>query len=120
MDGLKSLESLDLSLNHLSGRIPQSLSLSTSMSYLNLSYNDLSGPIPTGNQLETFDSSMFQGNQKLCGAQIQKPCERDDSFETSNSDVRVKNVDWFYIGMVVGFVVGFWIICDTLFFKKTW
>ena len=45
---LRSLESLDLSRNQLFGPVPQSLSSLTFLSYLNLSFNNLSGEIPSG------------------------------------------------------------------------
>ncbi|KAH0453215.1 hypothetical protein IEQ34_017539 [Dendrobium chrysotoxum] len=42
----KSLLHMDLSTNHLTGRIPNSLSNCTSLKFLNLSYNALAGEIP--------------------------------------------------------------------------
>ncbi|KAL7601121.1 hypothetical protein Lser_V15G23874 [Lactuca serriola] len=65
---MKSLMSLDLSINHLSWMIPQSLSAWTFLSHLNLSHNNLSGRIPTGSQLQKLiDPSICVGNNELCG-----------------------------------------------------
>ncbi|OIT08742.1 PREDICTED: LRR receptor-like serine/threonine-protein kinase GSO2 [Nicotiana attenuata] len=70
---MKVLESLDLSENQLSGQIPQSLSSLSTLSFLNLSYNNLSGKIPVGTQLQSFNSSSFQGNE-LCGLPLLANC----------------------------------------------
>ncbi|KAL5710931.1 lysine--tRNA ligase [Ranunculus cassubicifolius] len=116
---LDSLESLDFSCNHLSGMIPPSISELHFLGYLDLSYNNLSGKIPNEHQLLTFNASSFEGNQGLCGAPLQKNCTEDNSDEPRDSDERMKEEDaWFYICVIMGFVVGFWIVC--LFFKKTW
>lgn len=29
-------------------------------------------------------------------------------------------IPWFYIGMGLGFIVGFWGVCGALLFKKAW
>ena len=77
---LKSLESLDLSRNQLFGPIPQSLSSLTFLSYLNLSFNNLSGEIPYGNQLQTInDLSIYKGNSLLSGPPLSTRCPREDT-----------------------------------------
>uniref|UniRef100_A0A0D9XT94 Leucine-rich repeat-containing N-terminal plant-type domain-containing protein n=1 Tax=Leersia perrieri TaxID=77586 RepID=A0A0D9XT94_9ORYZ len=61
---MKSLQSLDLSMNNISGEILPSLS-ETFLSTLDLSYNDLVGRIPQGDQLDTLypnNPSMYDGN----------------------------------------------------------
>eukprot|EP00257_Ricinus_communis_P024983 XP_025012397.1 systemin receptor SR160-like [Ricinus communis] len=64
---MRSLESLDLSYNHLVGSTPPSMSSLTSLSYLNLSYNNLSGQIPSTNQFLTFTGpSRYEGNPEFC------------------------------------------------------
>uniref|UniRef100_A0A2N9FT33 Uncharacterized protein n=1 Tax=Fagus sylvatica TaxID=28930 RepID=A0A2N9FT33_FAGSY len=119
---MKVLESVDLLQNHLSGEIPPSMSNLTFLSQLNLSYNNLSGKIPSSTQLQSFDALSYTGNPQLCGDPLpkctveEKPPKRtpigktEDHFENSN----------FYMGMGVGFPVGFWAICGILFFKRTW
>ncbi|KAK4781493.1 hypothetical protein SAY86_015595 [Trapa natans] len=66
---MRNLESLDLSVNQLSGSIPQSLSQLSFLSYLNLSFNHLSGRIP-GPQLSTFKGDSYSGNNGLCGTPL--------------------------------------------------
>jgi len=61
----KSLEFLDLSRNHLSGRIPSSLAHIDRLTWLDLTNNQLYGKIPIGTQLQTFDTSSFDGNFNL-------------------------------------------------------
>ncbi|KAL6659070.1 hypothetical protein ACP70R_003110 [Stipagrostis hirtigluma subsp. patula] len=123
---LLSLESLDLSNNKLSGQIPSSLSNLTSLSYLNFSYNNLSGMIPSGRQLDTLNadnpSSMYIGNSELCGPPIQKNCSGTDVSIHSNHRSKGQELDLmsFYLGLILGFVVGLWACFCALMFKKTW
>ena len=69
ISALRELESLDLSNNYLTGKIPSSQSDLTFLSYLNLSYNNnLSGRIPSGQQPQTLNNQyMYIGNPGLCG-----------------------------------------------------
>ncbi|XP_048423949.1 receptor-like protein EIX2 [Pyrus x bretschneideri] len=121
---LRWLETLDLSHNHLSGQIPQSLSSLTSLSHLDLSYNNLVGRFPTGNQLQTLNfSSIYVGNQWLCGVPLSTKCPEDDTFIAK--DAKEENEDgkdklWLYVSVVFGFIVGFWGVCGTLILKTSW
>ncbi|PQM40281.1 LRR receptor-like serine/threonine-protein kinase GSO1 [Prunus yedoensis var. nudiflora] len=121
---LRWLETLDLSNNRLFGQIPQSFSSLTSLSHLNLSYNNLSGRIPSGNQLQTLDdSSIYEGNKLLCGAPLSNKCPGDETLTATNakdSNADANDKLWFYVSMVLGFIVGFWGVCGTLFVKKSW
>ncbi|KAH7853373.1 hypothetical protein Vadar_001689 [Vaccinium darrowii] len=63
---MRHLESVDFSLNQLSGVIPSSMSSLSLLSHLNLSYNNLTGTIPSSTQLQSMTESSFLGN-KLCG-----------------------------------------------------
>ncbi|GKV48776.1 hypothetical protein SLEP1_g55569 [Rubroshorea leprosula] len=120
---LRLLETLDLSNNRLSGSIPASMSSMTFLSHLNLSYNDLSGSIPSTNQFQTFnDPSIFEGNPKLCGAPLQINCSihRSDAPDDKTDKGRNGENIWFYIGVVSGFVVGFWAVLGTLVIKRSW
>ncbi|CAL5011105.1 unnamed protein product [Urochloa decumbens] len=124
--GLESLESLDLSMNKLLGEIPSSLSNLTSLSYLNLSYNSLSGRIPTGHQLDTLNtdnpSSMYTGNSGLCGPPLQTVCSESGVLVHGyprNNSVELEPMS-FYLGLLLGFVVGLWMVCCALLFLKTW
>ncbi|KAI5332379.1 hypothetical protein L3X38_022508 [Prunus dulcis] len=123
---LRWLETLDLSHNQLSGHIPQNFSSLTFLSHLNLSYNNLIGNIPSGNQLQTLDDpSIYEGNPLLCGAPLSTICPGDDtrSRQTFTSEDHSKDENemfWFYVGMALGFIIGFWAVCGTLVLKKSW
>jgi hypothetical protein len=120
------LDSLDLSNNQLVGQIPLSISNLTSLSYLNLSYNNLSGRIPSGHQLDTLKAddpaSMYIGNPSLRGYPLPKVCPGDrpiqeDPLKWNEDDTTQMD---FHLGLIVGFLVGVWIIFVRFLFKKTW
>ncbi|KAK6230536.1 hypothetical protein QUC31_002054 [Theobroma cacao] len=121
---IRQLQSLDLSRNNFSGSIPSSLSEITFLSTLDLSYNYLSGKIPTGTQIQLFDPSTFSHNHALCGPPVTPNCS--GSAETPQGQPRRGQDDfdefrkWFYAGMGLGFIVGFWGICGALLFKRSW
>ncbi|KAI9092730.1 hypothetical protein K1719_027527 [Acacia pycnantha] len=120
---MKDLESLDFSHNHLHGNIPQSMSSLSFLSVLNLSYNNLSGKIPLGTQLQGFDAWSYTGNLELCGPPLQKNCtlpekpDKREHVEGNDDDAFLKSL---YLGMGVGFVVGFWLVCGSLFLHRAW
>ncbi|XP_031268182.1 receptor-like protein EIX1 [Pistacia vera] len=120
---MTSLESLDFSANQLTGEIPQVISGLTFLSHLNLSNNNLTGKIPTGTQLQSFDASSFVGND-LCGSPLPKNCTsivltpaHDHSGRKNGNE---HEVNWFYVGMALGFVVGFWSIIGPLLVNRRW
>jgi Leucine-rich repeat (LRR) protein len=111
---LQLLESLDLSNNELSGTIPSNLSTLTFLSDLNLSYNNLSGRIPTGHQLQVLDDpSIYEGNPNLCGFPLSIECTSNDINHPNmlNKEIRDDGNVSFYVGAIVGFLIGmccFW------------
>ena len=126
---LQWLETLDLSRNQLSGPIPPGMASLTLFNHLNLSYNNLSGRISTGNQLQTLDdSSIYRHNPALCGRPITAKCPGDDGTpnppcgddEGDDEDGAEVEINWFYMSMGTGFVVGFWGVCGTLVVKESW
>ncbi|KAL4625641.1 hypothetical protein ACB092_05G040200 [Castanea dentata] len=120
---MKELESIDLSRNHLSRKIPPSMSNLTFFSQLDLLYNNLSGRIPSSTQLQSFDALSYTGNPQLCGDPLPKNCivEEEPSNRTPTGRAEDHSEKYsFYIGLGVGFAVGFWAICRVLFFKRTW
>ncbi|KAL3753566.1 hypothetical protein ACJRO7_000902 [Eucalyptus globulus] len=132
---LQQLESLNLSWNDLKGTIPPQLSDLTFLSFLNLSYNTLEGSIPAVKQFLTFSASSFEGNAGLCGFQLEQIAQKTQSIAAngveeascvptqSDTDDHGNNDDsekWFYIGISLGFVVGFWIFCGPLALIKSW
>ncbi|RWW40241.1 hypothetical protein BHE74_00054364, partial [Ensete ventricosum] len=123
---LRQLESLDLSKNLLDGEIPSSISGLNYLSYLNLSYNNLSGRIPVGNQMQTLtDPTIHAGNPDLCGTPLTNKCTGDEAPGADEPvlDARVSDESetlWFLLGMMIGFVVGFWTFWCILSLKKAW
>ncbi|KAG1334087.1 receptor-like protein EIX1 [Cocos nucifera] len=125
---LKSLESLDLSKNRLSGTIPSSMSMLSSLNHLNLSDNNLSGRIPSGNQLQTLDDpTIYMGNDNLCGFPLAQKCPGEETSQApvstggnDGADNNIIEILWFYIGAVLGFVVGVWAVFGILILKKNW
>ncbi|KAK7305005.1 hypothetical protein VNO77_42903 [Canavalia gladiata] len=121
---MKNLESLDFSNNNLSGEIPQSMAGLSFLGYLNLSYNKFIGKIPIGTQLQGFNASSYIGNAELCGAPLTKcitneenPEKEKQHAENGEDDLLRKSL---YLGMGVGFAVGFWGICGSLFLVRKW
>ncbi|XP_073355783.1 receptor-like protein EIX2 [Aegilops tauschii subsp. strangulata] len=124
---MQSLVSLDLSENKFSGEIPTSLSSLALLEALNLSYNNLSGRIPSGRQLDTLNSNnqsiIYIGNSGLCGPPLQNNCPGNDSFIVYGdleSSKQPFDPLTFHFGLVLGLVVGLWVVFCALLFKRTW
>ncbi|CAN1344677.1 Receptor-like protein EIX2 [Linum perenne] len=96
-----ALESVDLSLNQLSGEIPPSISSMTFLSFINISSNRLTGRIPLSTQLQSLNSSSF----------AEEPDEDD------GNDHEIK---WFYVSLPLGFIVGFWGVVGSMVLNKQW
>ena len=130
IDHLEQLESLDFSRNQLSGSIPASIADLNFLSFLNLSYNKLSGRIPTGTQIQIANPSGFIGNLALCGPPLTPKCPGDvepnvESTKGGNTNYQEdEDEDEFwkclYIGMGLGFMVGFWGVCGCLMLNRSW
>ncbi|KAJ9540629.1 hypothetical protein OSB04_027135 [Centaurea solstitialis] len=117
---MKSLESFDLSLNKLSGELPVSLSSLSFLSYFNVSNNNFSGRIPSSTQLQSFNESCFFGNN-LCGDPLTKPCVVAIPHKEQENNDGSDGADWgLIISMVLGLVVGFWIIVGPLIVSRSW
>ncbi|KAK4575903.1 hypothetical protein RGQ29_026742 [Quercus rubra] len=120
---MRSLESIDFSVNQLSGEIPPSLSSLNFLSQLNLSNNKLIGKIPSSTQLQSLNASSFIGNE-LCGPPLTDNCTLNDvnpNIENKGSkDTGGLEVDWFYVSMALGFVVGFWVLWGPFLLNKQW
>ncbi|CAL2241509.1 unnamed protein product [Prunus armeniaca] len=128
---------IDLSSNKLTGEIPseitQLVGIPTSLAridrlgFLDLSYNNLSGKIPVGTQLQGFDPSFYVGNLQLCGPPLKKMCADDVKKGPSEHIDFINQEDndelitlGFYISMGLGFAAGFWGVCGTLIFSRSW
>ncbi|KAL4618398.1 hypothetical protein ACB092_06G007000 [Castanea dentata] len=120
---MRSIESIDFSINQLSGQIPQSMSSLTFLNHLNLSNNNLIGRIPSSTQLQSLSTSSFFGN-KLCGPPVTDNCTIN-YVKPNIENKRSKGfgghmVDWFFVSMALGFVVGFWVVLGPLLWNKQW
>ncbi|KAF4371214.1 hypothetical protein F8388_020941 [Cannabis sativa] len=122
---LSKLEALDFSHNNFSGQIPIGLAKMSSLAYLDLSYNHLSGTIPTSTQLQSFNASSYVGNDDygLCGLPLLTKCpgddhpifKDDDDDDSDFDDQKWFDMSWFYIGLEVGFALGFIGVCGALY-----
>ncbi|KAL5778748.1 hypothetical protein ACOSQ2_009485 [Xanthoceras sorbifolium] len=121
---MRLLESIDFSANQLSGEIPLSMSSLTFLSHLNLSDNNLTGKIPSSTQLQSLEASLFTGNE-LCGPPLPRKCTetfptQDQANSRAEDDDDGDEVDWFYVSMALGFVVGFWGLIGPLIVHRRW
>ncbi|KAL6325069.1 hypothetical protein AAG906_022277 [Vitis piasezkii] len=118
---LSQLETLDLSRNQLSGLIPPSMVSMTSLNHLNLSYNRLSGKIPTSNQFQTFnDPSIYRNNLALCDDEATTDSSGVDNEDHDDEHEDAFEMKWFYMSMGPGFVVGFWGVFGPLIINRSW
>ncbi|TYG46982.1 hypothetical protein ES288_D11G300800v1 [Gossypium darwinii] len=111
---LELLESLDLSMNRLYGEIPSSFSNLNFLNHFNVT------------QLQSFENSSYMSNH-LCGPPVIKNCSTNGvptdvtnnggSNEGSNGPSKV---NWLYVSIVLGFVMGFWAVVAPLCFIRSW
>ncbi|KAK5786984.1 hypothetical protein PVK06_041634 [Gossypium arboreum] len=119
---MKLMESLDLSMNRLNGEIPPSFSKLNFLNHFNVSYNNLTGQIPTSTQLQSFENLSYVGNH-LCGPPLTKNCT-SKSIPTNGANngrnSEGSKVNWLYVSIILGFVMGFWGVVAPLFFIRSW
>ncbi|KAK9161983.1 hypothetical protein Syun_002885 [Stephania yunnanensis] len=105
----------------LVGEIPLELTSLTFLSVLNVSRNHLIGMIPSGRQFDTFPSSSFEGNSRLCGIQLQINCNPNKSGNVAPPSDHANqsngtNFDWIFAvagygsGLVVGLVIEHFVL----------
>ncbi|KAM7486971.1 hypothetical protein LguiA_002980 [Lonicera macranthoides] len=121
---IKMLEILDLSRNQLSGAIPIGLGNLNYLGVLDLSSNNFSGRIPRSTQLDTFNASVYAGNDKLCGLPLPLcPEDESTSFPPPNDNGKVEDTfvtTGFYVSVVLGFAIGFWGFIGPLVLRSSW
>jgi Leucine-rich repeat (LRR) protein len=120
---LKQLESLDLSNNSLVGEIPMQIASLSFLSCLNLSFNQLVGKIPTGTQLQTFETSSFEGNDGLYGPPLTEKLLdgiSQDLHPQPSCGRLVCSNDRNFLSEELGFVFGLGIIIGPIMFWKKW
>ncbi|KAG4123109.1 hypothetical protein ERO13_D11G307800v2 [Gossypium hirsutum] len=119
---MELMESLDLSMNRLNGEIPPSFSNLNFLNHFNVSYNNLTGQIPTSTQLQSFENLSYVGNH-LCGPPLSKNCTSKGiptDVANNGSSNEGSKVNWLYVSIVLGFVMGFWGVVAPLFFIRSW
>ncbi|PPS10240.1 hypothetical protein GOBAR_AA10387 [Gossypium barbadense] len=119
---MELMESLDLSMNRLNGEIPPSFSNLNFLNHFNVSYNNLTRQIPASTQLQSFENLSYVGSH-LCGPPLTKNCTSkgiptDVANNGSNSEG--SKVNWLYVSIVLGFVMGFWGVVAPLFLIRSW
>ncbi|KAM7489916.1 hypothetical protein LguiB_027400 [Lonicera macranthoides] len=121
---MKMLEILDLSRNQLSGVIPIGLGNLNYLSVLDLSSNNFSGKIPRSAQLDTFNASVYIGNDQLCGLPLPLcPEDESSSFPPPNDHGKADDTfvtTGFYVSAVLGFAIGFWGFIGPLVLRSSW
>lgn len=70
------------------------------------------------------DASSFVGND-LCGSPLPLSCrncceDEGDEFEENDESDDESEVDWFYVLVLLGYVVGFSAVCIILVLNKSW
>ncbi|XP_031283626.1 probable LRR receptor-like serine/threonine-protein kinase At4g36180 [Pistacia vera] len=120
-DVIESLKSIDFSGNKLSGKIPQSISNLSFLCSLNFS-NNFIGKVPLSTQLQSLEASCFTDNE-LCGPPLTENSTvtiliSDHDSGGGNDDGSEHEVDWFYVGMALGFMVGFWGVISPLLINR--
>ncbi|KAK1263720.1 hypothetical protein QJS04_geneDACA009441 [Acorus gramineus] len=123
---LMSLESLDLSFNHLSSEIPPQLAQLNTLSTFRVAYNNLSGIIPSNGQFSTFNASDFEGNPNLCGLVVGRSCSNgtSETHRITNDEVDKQRVIdspvIYYSFIAASHAIGFWGVIAVLAFKYNW
>ncbi|KAM5558223.1 putative inactive receptor kinase RLK902 [Rosa sericea] len=110
-NNLTRLESLHLEENQLNGSIPE-LDM-PALEQFNVSYNRLNGSVPP--KLSGWPVGAFAGNLQLCGKPM-TACNGTESGSGSGSGSKKKLSGGAIAGIVIGCIIGFFIIVAILYF----
>nr|POF02322.1 putative inactive leucine-rich repeat receptor-like protein kinase [Quercus suber] len=116
-----SLLVLDLSVNLFFHEIPNWFSnISSTIIELDLSSNALKGEIPCS--VSNFQNleHLVLGLLGLVIQQLLRKEQEPDGDTPVGKAEDESNTSRFYIGLGIGFALGFWGVCGALFFKRTW
>ncbi|MBA0716617.1 hypothetical protein Golax_015436, partial [Gossypium laxum] len=119
---MELMESLDLSMNRLNSEIPPSFSNLNFLNDFNVSYNNLTGQISTSTQLQSFENLSYMRNH-LCGPPLTKNYTSKGipiDIVNNGSSKEGSKVNWLYVNIVLGFVMGFWVVVAPVFFIRSW
>ncbi|XP_052289545.1 receptor-like protein EIX2 isoform X1 [Citrus sinensis] len=129
LGGFSSLKILILGENRLNGTIDKSLSQLLKLESLSLGRNSFTGKIPLGTQLQSFNASVYAGNPELCGLPLPNKCPDEESTPLPGRNDGANTLEdeddqfmtlGFYVGLILGFFVGFWGVCGTLMLNRSW
>ena len=79
---------------------------------LNLSYNHLAGRIPIGKQFNTFPNDSYCGNPDLCGFPLSKECGNRNEHDDDDDSYFMSGFTWeavaigYGCGMIFGLLIG--------------
>ncbi|KAL0458941.1 UNVERIFIED_CONTAM: Receptor-like protein 34 [Sesamum latifolium] len=106
---------IDFSCNNFQGEIPDAIGDLRSLYTLNISHNTFTGTIP-----KALDS--FKGNTGLCDFPLNISCRHTgkiDNVPPSNPYRKDEAINWDYVSVAVGYVVGLGSILWLLFFCRS-
>lgn len=115
----KHLVMMDLASNNLTGPLPMELDDLPAIELFNVSHNDISGSIPLNKAFKMMDRSSFLGNPRLCGAPL-RPCGNENGISNGLElgSRRAQKLAWVLIlcGVTALFIMGG--IFGILYFKR--
>lgn len=75
MSQLKKLKILNLEFNNIGGEIPQEIAGLENLLAVNISHNHLIGRLPMSRIFQSLDQSAIQGNLGICSPLVAEPCK---------------------------------------------